>query len=278
MKNLKLFIKKQESSWLDRFIPKQSVLSKLKNLFDKKIFPKIQNDKTIYYSFLFRKNLFQKLDLLHFSRKTYVMYKLIIASIFVIFASLLSIFFLINVADMSTNILFIFFMFILSFFIMDIFIYDKLVNREFEIKSSIPNFLDLLYLTLSTGGFASFFEALDHIGKNMDGVLSKDILYISKMSHFLDIDESLDLLVKRIQDPLIEDLAISVRMTYEFGGDLAKKVLILANESRRLRLLAAKEQANKAIGVLLIPGLIFHLPVIFIIILAPLFINMSISF
>ncbi len=222
---------------------------------------------------IFQKSLFHKkinyiLKLLLIEKKQYVYVKAKVT----IFSFIISTFLVLTVGtgiNFLIQLMVILILTCLGFHIYDIYLIDLNFQREQQIKMELPAFFDLLNLYIDSAAYENFPQALKNVANNMQGNLAKDIKHIVQLSGFLNLNEILDSLETRIPDPLIEELCSVVKLTQKYGGNLSDRIKDLANEAHFQRFNNAKESGTKASGALLIPLIIFHLPVLLIILLLP---------
>ena len=225
-----------------------------------------------YFPFLSKsfivKNIDKKIETLHISKEKYQQIKIVSLLIGVLIYLLIAVFASQSLTILSTFICLILIL-TLSFCVPDIYILDKLLLRKYQIFNQLPDFFSLLSLYASSSAFTTFSDALSHVAANMKGILAKDLKRIAKMQSYVDRKKILTMIKDCFDDQLIDDLVITLKLTYDFGGDLAKKISILSEEAQKNRLIRAKEAAGKAAGSLLLPIIVFQLPVLLIILLLP---------
>jgi len=214
------------------------------------------------------KDIDKKIEILHIKKEKYQQIKT-----FSMFIGVLLAFFVVLFASHSltllSSVLCILVSSILAFCVPDIYVLDKLLLRKYQIYNQLPDFFALLNLYSNSSAFTTFSDALCHVAANMKGILAKDLKRIAKMQSFVGREKVLIMLKDCFEDQLIDDLVITLKLTYDFGGDLAKKITILSEEAQKNRLIRAKEAAGKAAGSLLLPIIVFQLPVLLIILLLP---------
>lgn len=244
--------------------------SKYFNAFDKN---QIKERDTIFKNIVFTKDLPDKLDQLKTPFSEYISLKqkaftiAIIASLFV--------FMFVQIWDITFLILIAVIMILMSFLAVDLYISDKVRLKDFRVKTEIPIFLDTLTFYFSSLNFETFGKALYSVTNLSDLSISKEINEIVKPYSYLTEDEILDLIVKKVPDKNIKSLCASVRITTKYGGTLKEKVSSIAKDSYKNRLINLKQQSIKLSGILLLPIIVFHMPIILIIIIYPMIKSIS---
>lgn len=221
-----------------------------------------------WYKSLVISNIFHQLDLLLFDPEKYAKIKYIL-TLAGFFLSLMVVFLNSQLLNGLVSLLIILAFTFFAFHLIDIYLLDQLANRKFAIFAQIPEFFDLLNLYTHSKAYSNFGQAILEVSKSMSGILAQELNYIGKMYRFLSLEELLNLLEDRIKDALIEELCTTILLTFEYGGSVASKITLLTKEAHVSRIQRAKEAGNIAAGALLIPLLIFHLPVLLIIFLVP---------
>lgn len=214
------------------------------------------------------KDVAKTLDLVFMKKTVYQQLKLLCLTSTVVIAIFMIIAFNIFSSLISQSLLLLFFAAI-GFSLPDIYLVDRLQERKFKLFLELPDFFELLSLYMSSASYDSFSTAFRNVSQSMTGLLAKEFQVLSQKSHYLTNDQLMEELSVRIDDSLIQDLVVTVKLSHQFGGNISDKIELLAQEAKKSRLLRAKEIGTRAAGLLLIPLILFHLPVVLVIFLLP---------
>lgn len=146
---------------------------------------------------------------------------------------------------------------------------ERLWRRKMQIRSQFPNFLDLLKLYTASPGYEGFGKALTTISEALRGELGQDLREVTRVSRFVGQSRLLSELEARFPYPYCRDLVTTVRLERSFGGGIAPKIAILADEAQKSRLAHAKMVGARSSVGLLVPLLFFHFPVALLLFILP---------
>lgn len=269
---------KPKTTYIDRLIPtrvsEQNIFDKALKVAGKKLLPYPINpilEESLFLKDLERRVLTLGLDFEKFK---------IIKALFTSLGFTLGLF--IVALGFSFQIIFVIptllIMALIGFSLPDFFILDKENYRDYKIHTELPSLLDLLYLYAASAAYESFGQALFEISQTMPGVLAKELTELTSMYRFVSLDDFLDGLEKRFPDQIVKDLTTTVRLTEKYGGSFSKKISILSEEAHKTRLQRAREIGQRSSVALLVPLLLFHLPVAMIIFMAPMVLSLRTLF
>lgn len=144
----------------------------------------------------------------------------------------------------------------------------KVKNRKDNIEKELPEFLDLLTVSVEAGlGFESSLKKVAEEGK---GPLAEEIKkVISEISMGKSRKDALIDLKNRLEISDVTSFVNSMVQAEQLGVGISKVLKVEAGEFRRKRRQRAEEQAMKAPVKLLIPLVFFIFPTIFVILLGP---------
>jgi len=157
------------------------------------------------------------------------------------------------------------------------YISKKMTKRKDMIIKALPYTLDLITVSVEAG--LSLDGALGRIVMSVAGPLSYEFNQtLKEMRMGISKKEALTNMSERVDDRDVSMLLSSMIQADELGVSLSKILRIEGAQLREKRQQAAKEKAMKAPVKMLFPLMFFIFPTIFVIILAPAFIQMSQSF
>lgn len=156
----------------------------------------------------------------------------------------------------------------------DIVIILKARGRKSRLRAEMPDALDLLAVSVEAGlGFdGAIMKLMDH----MHGPLAEEFaLTLGEMRVGQSRQEALKNLAERTDLPEMSSFTRAIIQADQLGISLGRILRVQAGDSRIKRQAAAEEKAMKAPIKMLFPTAIFIFPVIFIVALAPAFLNMD---
>ncbi len=154
----------------------------------------------------------------------------------------------------------------------DLWLRASVNRREDEILKQLPNFLDLLSISVQAG--LGFDAALQKVSEKTPGALSQEFSKaIKEMSIGKPRREALRDMAERLNINEVTIFASAIIQAELLGISIANVLQVQSQQARENRRMQAEEKAMKAPIKMLIPLVIFIFPVIFIILLGPAFIK-----
>lgn len=182
------------------------------------------------------------------------------------------IFFLLMNAAGSTNRLIPFFTGIIGFVFPYVSLNTKATARMDKIQKSLPDMLDLLYVSVEAG--LAFDMAMKKAAEKMHGPLSDEIIKsMDDISKGKEREESLRGMVARTKVDDLAQFVSAVIQAEQLGSNIANVLRVQSNSMRQVRRQRAQEKAAKIPVKMLFPMVFFILPSLFVVILGPAFIN-----
>ena len=161
---------------------------------------------------------------------------------------------------------------LIGFVMPDLFVSLKGRSRREDLRSELPDALDLLAVSVEAG--LGFDAAIAKLTEHMDGALVEEFsLALSEMRIGETRRNALEKMVKRVQAPELSSFVRAIIQADELGISLGRILRVQATDQRNRRQAAAEEKAMKAPIKMLFPTALFIFPAMFIIILGPAFLN-----
>src|SRR5215211_2695874 len=161
---------------------------------------------------------------------------------------------------------------LIGFVLPDIFISFKARSRREEIRSELPDALDLLAVSVEAG--LGFDAAIVKLTEHMEGPLIDEFaLTLGEMRIGESRQNALQKMVERVQAPEIASFVRAIIQADELGISLGRILRVQATYTRNNRQAAAEERAMKSPIKMLFPTALFIFPAMFLIILGPAFLN-----
>jgi len=141
-------------------------------------------------------------------------------------------------------------------------------KRRNQITRSLPDLLDLLYVSVEAG--LSFDLALKKTVEKIPGPLSIELnRTLDDISRGRNRQDALRALVKRTGVEDLSSFVTSVIQTEQLGSDITNMLRIQSTTMRQKRRQRAEEAARKVPVKMLIPLVFFIFPTLFIVVLGP---------
>lgn len=146
--------------------------------------------------------------------------------------------------------------------------------RHLEIQKALPNMLDLLTLSVEAG--KDFLTAMRDILKRrkMDALGAEMKRTFQEITLGKSRRDALKDLVARVQLADLSNVMNAIIQADELGVSIGQILRIQGDQLRQKRFQRAEKLANEAPVKILFPMVLFIFPAVFIILLAPLFIQM----
>ncbi len=164
---------------------------------------------------------------------------------------------------------------LLGYFGPDIYVYNRASKRKQSLQKGLPDALDLLVICAEAGLHLD--SAINRVADEMslsNPDLAEELALTSVELSFLpERRKALDNLAQRTGLAAMRALVNTLMQTEKYGTPLAHSLRILAAELRNERLMKAEEKAARLPAVLTVPMIIFILPPLFIVLLAPSVLN-----
>ena len=146
--------------------------------------------------------------------------------------------------------------------------------RREQIRSELPDALDLLAVSVEAG--LGLDGAIAKLTEHMEGALVDEFaLTLGEMRVGEARQEALKKLAERVPAPEVAAFVRSVVQAEQLGISLGRILRVQAADSRLRRQAAAEEKAMKAPIKMLFPTAIFIFPAMFVAILGPAFLNIT---
>jgi tight adherence protein C len=160
----------------------------------------------------------------------------------------------------------------IGFMLPDMFISFKARGRREEIRSELPDALDLLAVSVEAG--LGFDAAIAKLTEHMEGPLIDEFaLSLGEMRIGETRQHALEKMVQRVQAPELASFVRAIIQADQLGISLGRILRVQATDTRNKRQAAAEERAMKAPIKMLFPTALFIFPSMFLIILGPAFLN-----
>jgi tight adherence protein C len=163
----------------------------------------------------------------------------------------------------------------LGFYLPNIFISNLIQRRQKSIKRVFPDSLDLLLICVQAG--MSVESAMNKVAAEI-GTRSLELaeefsLTTAELSYLQERRQAYENFGKRTGLPVVRAVGTSLIQAERYGTAIGQALRVLAKESRDMRMAEAEKKAAALPPKLTVPMILFFLPVLFIVILGPAFIQ-----
>jgi tight adherence protein C len=161
--------------------------------------------------------------------------------------------------------------FVAGFYAPNIYLSNVAKKRRGNIVRAFPDALDLLLICVEAG--MSIEAALHKVSQEVGSAsieLAEELqLLVAELSYLPERRLAYEGLTKRVNSPGVKSVATAMIQAERYGTPLGSALRIMAKENRELRLAAAEKKAAQLPAQLTVPMILFLLPVLFVVIMAP---------
>lgn len=158
----------------------------------------------------------------------------------------------------------------------EIIVANKKSKRHASIRKALPDALDLMMICAEAG--LSLAASLDRVARElgrMSPELAEEFSLTSVELGFLpERSTALKHLGERVDIKEMRGLVNVIVQTEKYGTPIAQALRVLAREYRTERMLRAEQKAARLPAMMTVPMIVFILPTLFIIVMAPAVISM----
>jgi len=145
---------------------------------------------------------------------------------------------------------------------------SKAKRRKHEIQLALPFTFDLISISVQAG--MAFDGAMTVVSERTKGALSEEMIRtLREINLGISREEALNNLAKRSGVDDLRTFITAVNYISKLGGSLVDVIKVQTDAMRTKRRQRAEQKANQAPVKIMIPLVLFILPCIFIVILAP---------
>lgn len=164
-----------------------------------------------------------------------------------------------------------------GFYAPNLYVSNKVAKRRESIQMAWPDALDLMLICVESGMSteAAFRRVADEIGIQSVDLAEELVLTNAELSFLPERRQAYDNFASRTGMESIKSVAQALIQAERYGTPVAQAMRVLSQESRDMRMLAAEKKAAGLPPKLTVPMIVFFLPVLFMVILGPAFIQIS---
>jgi tight adherence protein C len=163
----------------------------------------------------------------------------------------------------------------LGFYLPNIFVSNLIQRRQKSIKRVFPDSLDLLLICVQAG--MSIESAMNKVAGEIASrsleLAEEFSVTTAELSYLSERRQAYENLGKRTGIAVVRAVGTSLIQAERYGTAIGQALRVLAKESRDMRMSEAEKKAAALPPKLTVPMILFFLPVLFIVILGPAFIQ-----
>jgi tight adherence protein C len=162
-----------------------------------------------------------------------------------------------------------------GFYLPNIFISNLIQRRQKSIKRVFPDSLDLLLICVQAGMSieSAMNKVATEIGSRSLELAEEFSLTTAELSYLQERRQAYENFGKRTGLPVVRAVGMSLIQAERYGTAIGQALRVLAKESREMRMAEAEKKAASLPPKLTVPMILFFLPVLFIVILGPAYIQ-----
>ncbi len=159
----------------------------------------------------------------------------------------------------------------IGFYAPSIVLTNMIQKRQKLLTKGIPDALDLMVICVEAGSSmeAAFHRVADELGEGTPELAEEFGLTTAELAFLSDRRSALENLALRTGLPSVKALSTALIQAERYGTPLGVALRVLSQENRDARMAAAEKKAASLPAKLTVPMIVFFLPVLFIVLLAP---------
>lgn len=159
----------------------------------------------------------------------------------------------------------------------DILIENKKQKRQQEISLAFPDSLDMMLICVQGG--IGLEQTVDRVAQEVvehSPTLAEELGILSaEMAMLNDRRQALQDFAKRVGSGGAKSFATALIQAEQYGTSISQAMRVMSDELRDMRMAAAEQKAAALPPKLTVPMILFFLPVLFVIILGPAFLQVK---
>jgi tight adherence protein C len=162
-----------------------------------------------------------------------------------------------------------------GFYLPNIFVTNMILKRQKAIKRVFPDALDLLLICVQAGMSieSAMNKVTNEIGARSIELAEEFGLTTAELSYLPERRQAYENLGKRTGVQIIKAVGTGLIQAERYGTPIGQVLRVLAKESRDARMGEAEKKAASLPPKLTVPMILFFLPVLFVVILGPAFLQ-----
>ena len=168
----------------------------------------------------------------------------------------------------------------IGFYAPSIFVQNQITKRQESIRLAWPDALDLLLICVESGMSieAAFRKVAEEIGAQSPALAEELVLANAELSYLDERRKAYENLYERTGLDGVKNVVTALNQAERYGTPIGNALRVLADENRQMRMQEAERKAAGLPPKLTVPMMMFFLPVLFIVIIAPAAIQVMSTF
>ncbi|PRD44209.1 type II secretion system protein [Phyllobacterium phragmitis] len=164
-----------------------------------------------------------------------------------------------------------------GFYAPNLYVSNRASKRKQSIQLAWPDALDLMLICVESGMSteAAFRKVAEEIGVQSVELAEEFVLTNAELSFLPERRQAYENLANRTGVESVKSVTQALIQAERYGTPVAQALRTLSQESRDMRLMEAEKKAAALPPKLTVPMIVFFLPVLFMVILGPAFIQIS---
>lgn len=162
----------------------------------------------------------------------------------------------------------------------DVIVTNQKQKRSESIRKALPDMLDLMLICAEAG--LSLVAALDRVARELGQAypeMAEELSLTSVEIGFLpERNTALKHFAERVDLQEVRSMINVLLQTEKYGTPISQALRVLSKEFRAQRMLRAEQKAAKLPAIMTVPMIVFILPTLFVIVMAPAMIGVMDSF
>ena len=160
---------------------------------------------------------------------------------------------------------------LIGFYVPSILVSNMIQKRQKVLTKSFPDALDLMVICVEAGSSmeAAFNRVTDELTESAPELAEEFGLTTAELAFLGERRQALENLATRTGLVSVKSLCTALIQSEKYGTPLGVTLRVLAQENRDSRMSAAEQKAAALPAKLTVPMILFFLPVLFIVLLAP---------
>lgn len=165
---------------------------------------------------------------------------------------------------------------LVGFMLPEVYIKNVATKRREILNSILPEGLDLLTICVEAG--LSIDAAFRRVSREMQGSMPELAVEFEmtaiELTYLPDRQQALENMANRSDSPAVAALVNALRQTEKYGTPLAASLRILSQEFRQTRASKAEEKGARMPALMTVPLMVFILPTLITVLIAPAIMSM----
>jgi tight adherence protein C len=159
-----------------------------------------------------------------------------------------------------------------GFYLPNLFIKNLADKRQHAIKQAFPDALDMLLICVQSGmSVESSFQKVSKEIVSQSVELAEELsLTTAELSYLQDRRQAYENLGVRTGLPGVKAVSMALIQAERYGTPVGQALRVMAKENRDIRMAEAEKKAASLPPKLTVPMIVFFLPVLFVVIIAPM--------